>query len=196
MLKALALSLMLLLTRTQPVPPPIPHITFAARVDAKSVAQAIRFLEQANADNPQAIVLEISSPGGEVDAGFLLMKAVERSHAPVVCVVDGEAASMAFAILQSCSRRAMTTRSSLLAHQISVSVQNFGGNEKDWRNVAEMLRVAGEALDRHCAHRLHVNFEEYRAKIADGKDWWMTPAEALAVGAVDQVVGTVDEVQP
>jgi ATP-dependent protease ClpP protease subunit len=136
-----------------------------------------------------AVLIVIDSPGGEVDAGRRISRDIENSPVPVTCVVDGEADSMAFYVLQSCSVRAMTARSVLMTHEV---VQLIVGpvlfTAEELENLVAATRAESEALFHHCSSRLRVSPAEYKRRTRRGRRWWMTAAEALRVGAVDEVL--------
>jgi len=136
-------------------------------------------------NRPDAIVLDIDSGGGEFSAGFEIVKAIEHSPIPVICIVDGEAASMAFYILQSCDQRVMTRRSTLMWHGVTL----VGGNGVNMINLPGLqnrLEAMNEAALAHVSHRLNIPASEVAEKIKY-RDWWMAATEALRVGAVDSV---------
>lgn len=169
----------------------VPRISFVGVVDGESVDEAILLLRRAVAAGAKAIVIEINSPGGHVNAGFLLARAIEDSPVPVACVVDGEAASMGFYLLQSCDVRLMTRRSVLMIHEPSFG--GVRGTPEELRQAADALKAIAQAMAEHCAAKMKITVEELKAR-TDNKDWWMEWREALHVGAVDDVVTSVDEV--
>lgn len=162
----------------------VPLIVFEEDVSEQSVNQAIQYLEQANAEGAKTIVMLLNTPGGSVLDGWRLARAMEDSPAPVVCVVDGWAASMGFYLLQSCDVRLMTKRSMLMAHE--PSIRGGGGNEHDYREMAVLLEKMNRALAEHAAARMQMTVAQFMARIQN-TDWWMNWDEALAVGAVDGV---------
>jgi ATP-dependent protease ClpP protease subunit len=163
-------------------------------VNVDSVKKAIAWLDDAARAKPDAIVFEINTGGGSTVAGFELAKAIESSSTPITCVVDGEAASMGFYILQSCPVRAMTRRSSLMAHEVSFTIHGRG-QPNFWRSIADWIKAHNDAFAEHCAHRLKITLAEYHARTDGGKMWWLNWEEALKVGAVDVVVDSVVEVE-
>jgi ATP-dependent protease ClpP protease subunit len=163
-------------------------------VNVVSVKKAISWLDDAARAKPDAIVFEINTGGGSTAAGFELTKAIEGGSIPIICVVDGEAASMGFYILQSCPVRAMTRRSSLMAHEISFTMQGRG-QPNFWRSIADWIKTHNDAFAEHCAHRLKITLAEYHTRTDGGKMWWLNWEEALKVNAVDMVVGSVVEVE-
>lgn len=162
----------------------VPLIVFEEDVSEVSVNQAIHYLEQANAEGAKTIVMLLNTPGGSVLDGWRLARAMEDSPAPIVCVVDGWAASMGFYLLQSCDVRLMTKRSMLMAHE--PSVRGGGGTEHDYREMMVMLEKMNRALAEHAAARMNMTVADFMARIR-ANDWWMNWDEALAMGAVDGV---------
>lgn len=152
-------------------------------ITAESVAPALEYL--AAVKGPA--VFEIDTPGGSVNAGFEIARAIELSPVPVVCVVDGSASSMGFYILQSCATRLMTRRSYLMTHEPSVGGEMAGG-PREWQNMTDHLRVSRDAFAEHCAARLTISLESYHRRTDGGRDWFMGHEEARQIGAVDGVV--------
>lgn len=162
-------------------------------VDETTVREAMEMLEAANEAKADRFVLEINSPGGSVWDGFELARAIENSTTPVSCVVDGEAVSMGFYILQSCETRYTTRRSSLMAHEPSLSGR-FGGNPNDWQAMADHLKAVAYGIAEHCNHRLTTSMKDYLARVDGGRQWWFTWRDAVRYGAVDGVVDSVKQV--
>lgn len=169
------------------------HYRFDDEVTPESTAGARAGLLSAEKVGAKVFVLEINTPGGNVGSGFRLAKAIEESSVPVVCIVDGRAASMGFYILASCPMRVMTRRSTLMIHEPQVD-GNASGPTNDWRNVADMLAVLRVAMAVHCNKRMTSSMDEYRARTDGGKAWWFDWKDAKHYNAVDVVIDTVDEV--
>jgi ATP-dependent protease ClpP protease subunit len=168
-------------------------VFFEGEVTSDRVDDTIREMVVAKDQGAKAILLDINSPGGEVGAGIRLSKVIEifgLGNIPVVCLVDTQASSMAFYILQSCTVRLMTDRSLLMAHEPSFSPQYAKSDEL--KQDAKILEKLGHAMNHHMARRLKISLAEFEQRVA-GKDWFMTDEEALEVGAVDQVVQSLME---
>lgn len=177
---------------SEEVPPELKsvHLKLEGSVDADTVLPlmlALGILNEVAQNKPDFILLEIDSPGGEVDIGFQLAKAIEDSNIPVLCAVDGEAASMAFFILQSCHMRVATPRSKLMIHGVTimapVTQQNLPG-------LAQLIEVYNEMLIQHILPRLKLPEAEIRKKIAEG-DWWMSATQGVEFGALDGLIEKV-----
>ncbi len=164
----------------------VPFLRFSGAISDASVSQTIAWLTAAQAANPEAIVLELDTSGGSVDAGFRLIRAIETSEVPVVCVVDYKAMSAGFAVLQACSARFATPRAKLLTHQ-PYTTATSGGTLTDLGNAMNSLRVTAHVHAVHCASRLKITFEEYNRRVANNVDWVMDASEALQVGAIDAI---------
>lgn len=166
---------------------PAVKMEFTGPVNSQSAGALIMAIESLNArvEPPSAIYLEINSPGGGIDSGFLVSKAIEQSKVPVVCIVDGMAASMAFYILQSCHVRAMTPRSIIMIHRSKIGADMVG--QADIFSIAGELAARDQGIIEHIAARMKTPKSEISSKIAQG-DWWMSAESALAAGAVDIIL--------
>jgi ATP-dependent protease ClpP protease subunit len=172
----------------------VPVIRFTnASIDKANVAKVVSLFEQISAAGPDAIVLELSTLGGEVPSGYEFARAIERSNAHVTCVVDGDAASMGYFVLQSCDTRLMTKRSVLMIHEPHVGGPDHG-TQSVYRNLQAMLHITSEAMLEHEVVRMKVSKEVVRKHIENGQDWNMLYGEALEVGAVDGVAPSVESV--
>jgi ATP-dependent Clp protease protease subunit len=168
----------------------VPKYRFSDEVSEKSSKRIIAWIEASNKAGADELLLEINTPGGSVSDGFEVMRAIEESNAPVTCVVDGDADSMGFAILQSCEKRVMTRRSKLMAHEPAIG-GSIHGQPNTFIAIAEMMKADRDALAIHCAHRLKVTLAEYHRRTDGGLMWWMLSEEAKKVGAVDSVSDSV-----
>jgi len=172
--------------------PVIMKLSFEGRIDSDSVNAAIRLMNQAKAAGADLLVIEINSGGGEVDAGFRWSRAIETYKLPIICVVEGEADSMAAYVLMSCPSRLMTKRSNIMIHAPSLS-GDFYGQAKDFRDLSRQLEVATLAMAEHFAKHMGQPMALIMAHMNDG-DWWMEWTEALTVRAVDGIVDSPEAV--
>jgi len=168
----------------------VARVVFDVPVDSESAGIAIDILDVANQAGLDAVVIEFDTPGGSVDAGIKLAKAIEQSKTEVVCIVDGMAASMGMYLLQSCHQRVMTPRSILMAHQPWMM---GAGDEQDFENGSRLLSALGKALSEHVCSRIKLPQAECKEKFSNGREWWLNHQEALQVGAVDFVVASVPD---
>ncbi len=162
----------------------VPAIPLTGAIDEKSVDALLAQLQEVQDAKPEAILLEIDSQGGEIEAGFRVIKAIEASRVPVHCFVDGRGQSMAFAILQTCTSRGATRRSNLMVHEPWVLVNRNSMTQYQLDDMAESLRMSSHLLVEHEAHRMGMTPEVLKERIR-GREWWMTAPEALEARALD-----------
>lgn len=134
--------------------------------------------------------IRIDTHGGSVDNGFKMIKQIEHMRAHTVCLVDTKAYSMGFALLQACQERLVTTRSSLMVHE--VIFQRVGGGPQDLLEAAKLLQMFSEQMMNHNLRRLNITKEVYIEK-TKGKTWFMPHDEALKIGAIDKVIDPLDK---
>ena len=163
-------------------------IVFATEVSEESVNQAIDFMEKSKAD-VEFVVIELNTPGGSVPDGFRLGKVIEEYGKPVHCIVDGEAHSMGFYLLQPCSTRTMTKRATLMAHEPSLGGRMYG-NQHYFQDVANILATLSSAMAEHEAARLCITSDAFKKGI-DNQAWWMDWHEAARIGATDYIATSV-----
>lgn len=137
----------------------------------------------------RAVVLEINSPGGSIFGAIEMQKAIERHPYPVICVVDGMAASAAFVTLQSCDMRLMTPRSILMAHHASLS--GAGGKSEDLENAANALRAVDRAMTLFICKRMGLTVEEFESHVSGNREWWLAADEAKTVNAIDFQIDSI-----
>src|SRR5579859_4183165 len=173
--------------------PCVVHVVLNEEVTDDSMKVALEKLEAAHKVKAKAYVLEINSPGGDVEAGWRLAKSIEAAQIKVVCVVDGEAASMASYILQSCPVREMTKRSVQMYHERAMGAM-FQGQPNQWAAIAAHMEAWRQADAEHNVHRMKISAEEYRKHTDGGQQWWLDWKQAVEVGAVDEVVDSIEAV--
>lgn len=169
------------------------HLRLMSEISDESVTPIIDGIENAPHGKEDAVVIEINSPGGEVDPGFKLVKAIEAYPSKVLCIVDGEADSMASYVFVSCDVRAMTKRSILMIHQPGMGGQ---GQVNDLMNAADWLAASGRAASEHYALHMHgITAAELATRTAGGRELWLDWHDAKKYGAVDIVVDKVGDLK-
>lgn len=160
---------------------------FSGPVIAPATKAFINWLHAAQGAGAKMVMLELNTPGGEYTSGHDMARAIEESPVTVVCVVDGMDASMGFYLLQSCDRRLMTKRSTLMTHGVLAGIQEPALNAHDLRNRLYRAEALDRAYAEHAVARMTISLGQYLSKVADGKEWWIAWPEALKVGAIDAV---------
>lgn len=169
------------------------HLRLADEITDESVTPLLDGIENAPHGKDDRIVIEINSPGGEVDPGFKLVKALENYPAKVVCIVDGEADSMASYVFVACDVRAMTKRSIIMIHQPGMGGQ---GQVNDMLNSADWLKASAAAMAEHYALHMHgITVGELVTRTVGGREIWLDWHDAKKYGAVDIVVDKVGDLK-
>lgn len=161
-------------------------------VDEEAMAEAVGWLDAAEAAKVTGIVVHIDSNGGRIDSGMQLIQRLEKVKVPVTCVVDYRAFSMGAAILEGagCKRRLATPRAILMFHEVLIGGQ-MGGSERFFTSIAGRLHAIEHMIQIQCSKRLKITMEEFSTRTTNGAEWWINPDEAVSIGAIDGVVESV-----
>lgn len=130
------------------------------------------------------INMVIDSPGGVVIAGFMMADIMKESGAHFSCTVKGEAASMAFYLLQACDERFMTADSVLLAHEPAITARL---TPTEMKKALKDLKDMAKRMAKEESAKLKVSLKVFNKKTR-GQDWIMDAGIALEVGAVDKII--------
>lgn len=127
-------------------------------------------------DIPGDRLILIDSPGGYVEAGQRMLEVldVERARGvKAVCVVMGEASSMAFDILTHCDVRLAAPNSHMTVHKIAISQwdTNARGTAANLRREADELDQIDEPYRKANAKAMHLTLREYD-RYADQETSW------------------------
>jgi ATP-dependent protease ClpP protease subunit len=160
-------------------------VRFIGDIDGNSQMLFDRTMDQINAGNPKAIVLIITSPGGELDAGYRMIQTIEQSKAPVHCLVDVKAHSMALALFESCKTRGITKRSSMMMHQVRSTMEMSTAEEM--RTQARQLEVLTEGYVEQVIRRSNITKDVAYKHIGNNGEWWFTAEKAVTAGLADKV---------
>jgi ATP-dependent protease ClpP protease subunit len=194
---ALFFALVLFVSPAKAATGRIAVLSLNTTVEARITTPLSNAIEEINEKSlADGIVLEINSYGGSIDDGLVLAKAIERSRIPVVCVVDGEAHSMASYILEACPKRAMTKRSLLMIHQPIIPAHVGGGQLNQWKSSYEYILVLTKAFSEHYGLHMQLSSAEIFQRIDGGKCWYLGWEDALKFHAVDLVVDSFNEIFP
>src|SRR5580700_3894989 len=97
----------------QPFPRPVVVVPIEGTVDAPTAHLVERSVEEANREHAAAIVLDVNSPGGLVDAAFRIRDALFSAQEPVDAYVTQRAYSAAALITLSANRIIMAPGASI-----------------------------------------------------------------------------------
>jgi ATP-dependent protease ClpP protease subunit len=136
----------------------------------------------------RTVLIRINSPGGQVDAGLELAKAIATAHrrgVKVVCEVENFAASMAANLFQVCPIRRMRADARLLFHE-PVILPLLPANVHRLREYLAELDAANALLAALVLPRVCVCLNYFEA-VRD-RNWVLTADEAKQYCLVDEVI--------
>jgi len=160
-------------------------IAIRTNIDQKSVDKIITKLFSSTDD----IYLYITSNGGDVLAGTNLIDIIQsiskNNIRNITCIADN-AASMAFAIFQSCPVRYVRKNSILMQHQMSLTIS---GSLYNILNHIEFINSIEQQLISLQAKRLGLTDEEF-IKITE-HDYWLYGKDIIDHNAADEIVDVI-----
>lgn len=163
---------------------------FSDHISEDTVSKFNKFIAAATEAKADLIFVELNTPGGSLDDGHEMSRAIEHTPIPVLCLVDGTSASMGMYILASCDTKVMTKRSQLMIHQVHLMTgEGHAISDVTSSNMAQVIQVATRAYIEWVTHNFKgVTVEGVLERISYGREWWLSWPEALKVGAVDKVI--------
>jgi len=159
-------------------------VILGSSVDDESVSNIMYDLALRDNQGAFPVYLYIHSPGGDVTAGNNLIDFIHfyNQRNNLICVAN-YAASMAFAILQSCKTRYGTSSATLMQHQIHIKLNNAKKNIDTYMVYANDLQ---KEFIHSQATRIGMTEENFYNKIKD--DWWLTGEQGIKEGVLDKLV--------
>lgn len=145
------------------------HVTFNPNrtIEIKDTIRSMKDVEEKilklSLESSDPIYLDIDSPGGSVLEGLRVIRAIEKAQyrgVPIICTVDGMAASMAMHILGSCSQRYAYRTSILMWHPASIGIM-ARVTEEDAHRLATQLKLLTHYLDEKLRLSLRLSKETY-----------------------------------
>lgn len=162
-----------------------------ADITQASVSDIVHAILQYNRDDMglskgarKPILLYICSNGGDVDAGFALIDAIETSITPIYTINMGYWYSMAFVIGVTGHKRFATRNSKILCHDGMNTVYNSGSKARDQM---EFLHNLEERMKQYILRYTKISEELYQDKVRD--EWYVFADEAKQLGIIDCIIG-------
>jgi ATP-dependent Clp protease protease subunit len=158
---------------------------------ANIVTAQLLFLE--SEDPEKDVSIYINSPGGSVTAGLAIYDTMQYVKPPVSTICLGQAASMGAVLLAAGAKgkRFAVPNARIMIHQLS---GGFSGQASDIeiqaREALRLKKTLDEILARHTGQP-----GERISKDTD-RDYFMSPAEAMEYGLIDQVIVTKKAAEP
>ncbi len=133
---------------------PVVVVPITGTVDEGMAHLVERSVDEANRDHAQAIVLEVNSPGGLVDAAFRIRDALFSAQEPVVAYVGQRAYSAAALITLAANRIVMAPGASIgAAEPIPPTAKLISGLRGEFESTAlrnhRSAKLAGAMVDKN-----------------------------------------------
>lgn len=148
----------------------------------------MKFLNEQNADGSvESMNVYINSWGGGCRPGLSIADAILASKKPVNTVCMSEAMSMAFLIFVCGKHRSCFKHSTFMYHEFSQEFEQECCTSIQ-RGIDENARLQCCA-DEMILDHTHMKLEWLDEAKEKCKDWFITPAEAVYMGIVDEIIG-------
>lgn len=135
-------------------------------------------------DNSKPIDLYVNSPGGEIYSGNSIVDTMNFIKPDVNTLVTGMAASMAFVISISGSKRSCLKHSRLMQHQ---PLGGTRGQATDIEISTKQILLLRDELYQIISEKTKQPIEKVKSDCE--RDYWMTAKEAKEYGAIDIIIG-------
>lgn len=150
---------------------------------AVETCKALLFLAAENHNLPVDIV--INSNGGAVDAGLLILDAMEGSGVEIRTWCLSRAFSMAALLFSAGSKRYMLKHAELMIHQPLVSATRIEGNVSMIKAVSDSLISTSKVINNILSK--HTGKSEEEIETITRTDTYFTATEAISFGLADGI---------
>jgi ATP-dependent Clp protease protease subunit len=143
-------------------------------------------------DPEKEISLYINSPGGVIYHGLAIYDTIQQVRAPISTIAVGVTASMATMLLAAGTkgRRYVLPNATVHMHPAGGGAQGYAPDvEIQYKELQRMQHLLHDLLSKHTGQTVE--------KIADDfdRDRWMSAAEAVQYGIVDELLNPVKGVE-
>lgn len=152
---------------------------------ASLIVAQLLFLEAQ--DPGKDIQLYINSPGGSVTAGFAIYDTMQYIKCDVSTVCIGMAASFGAVLLAGGTKgkRMALPNAEIMIHQAAISGNGIQGPASDIKILSDHMQRSNQRVIRILAESTGKTEEELKADT--DRDYYMSAAEALEYGMIDQI---------
>lgn len=133
------------------------------------------------------VTLNVSGPGGSVDAGLSMIDACRCSGADIRVIATGLCASMSAVLAICCAKkgnRYCTPNTTYMLHEV---LGGASGRASDIERTCEHMLATRSRIEEMLAEASELSTEEIRDLCRSG-DRYLTAEEALAYGLVDHII--------
>ena len=135
---------------------------------------------------PKCLQIVINSPGGDLNAAFAVIDAMNGSPVPVHTVGLGQIASAGFMMFINGAKghRILTPNTSIMSHQWSWGAW---GKEHELLAQTREFELTSERMMNHYKKCTGLNEKKIRQYLLPATDVWMSAKEAKKLGICDKV---------
>lgn len=154
------------------------------KIDFDSAIAIEKQISYLNAqDTEKEIIIKITSPGGVVQAGMIIVDAIRMSKAPITCVAVGLVASMAAIIFAVGDKRIVYPSANIMIHD--PLTQGISGSALEIQEQSQNLMTVRKLTARILAERCHKQIKEiYKAT---GRTTYFSAKQAIEFGIADEI---------
>ena len=154
-------------------------------VSAELIVAQLLFLE--SQDPEKDIQLYINSPGGSITAGFAIYDTMQYIKCDVSTVCIGMAARFGAVLLAGGTKgkRMALPNAEIMIHQAAISGNGIQGPASDIKILSDHMQRSNQRVIRILAESTGKTEEELKADT--DRDYYMSAAEALEYGMIDQI---------
>jgi len=170
------------------------HIKIEGEINLGLPNYLSRVIQEANAKQAGAVILEINTPGGRVDAALQIRDAIFDAEVPVVAFINHEAASAGALISLSCDSIYMSPGSSIGA-VTPVDMQGKKASEKMVSYLRSVMRAIAQRNNRpvDVVEAMVDEDIEIPGVIEKGKLLTLTTEEAVELNIADGMANDLNE---
>lgn len=161
---------------------------------ATKITHKINYYNNKDAKKPIFLVID-SSPGGSVMAGYLIVKAMQSSKAPVYVVLKSFAASMAAIIVSTADKSYAYSHATILHHQPSM-FQHGSNNLTQQKENYKHLEKWWKYLATPVAKKMGISLDEFQKQMyvhSSKGDWSEFAMDAYKLKWVNHIVNKIEE---
>lgn len=151
--------------------------------EASSYVINYKLRSMSEIDSKSPIYLEINSTGGSVTDGLSIIDTMQNIEAPVITIVNGLAASMAFVIAICGNKRYATKNAWLMQHPIAEMIGDYAQFVKDRTAFLVRLETQMEEL-----LKSHTQFKKADYDKMRNGELWLSAEQAIEKGVIDKII--------
>lgn len=175
------------LDKLKPDPKRIVRLYGPIGMNAERIAEDLERIDA----TPGVVTLAINSPGGSVEAGLYIIRAMEKMKNPLQCVVEANAFSMAAIISAYCPTLYTYKFSQIMFHEASYGTD---GNESKHLAREKMTQTFLNQVYQDLSKKLGITPRGYKQILKDSPfgEWWISAKDAVRMGMATAVVNKLD----